>query len=124
MARNHAHNHDHAGHDETQSAAAATEATEATEAAPEAAPEEASRGNKIYLTNGEGRAEYIRRRFKAGVSRGAITKEVNALMPPGSKPVPYQIIFAATKGMDKPAAAAPAATEAAPEAPAEDLEAA
>jgi hypothetical protein len=55
-------------------------------------------GAKVMLTNGMARLDYIRQRWHAGLSRGDITKEVNALLHKGSKPVPYQIIFAATKG--------------------------
>jgi hypothetical protein len=61
------------------------------------AAESGKDGAKILLTNGEARIDYIRKRWKEGVSRGQITKEVNAMKTPGSKDVQYQIIFSATK---------------------------
>jgi hypothetical protein len=42
------------------------------------------------------RTDYIRERAKAGADRGTIKKEVEKLQ---GKPVQYQVIFAATKGM-------------------------
>ena len=75
---------------------------------PVATPTSAPMG--IVLKNGERRADFINRRWAeltagkdvtnreavAGV-RGTITKEVNELMPDGSKKVPYQVIFGQTK---------------------------
>jgi hypothetical protein len=54
-------------------------------------------GAKILLQNGMARIDYIRARWKDGVSRGQITKEVNQLRMGGTKEVQYQIIFSATK---------------------------
>jgi hypothetical protein len=54
-------------------------------------------GAKILLKNGQSRIDYIRGRWRQGISRGQITKEVNMLKVDGSKDVPYQIIFSATK---------------------------
>lgn len=42
------------------------------------------------------RTDYIRERAKAGADRGTIRKEVEKL---SGKPVQYQVIFAATKGL-------------------------
>lgn len=54
-------------------------------------------GNVVMLASGERRVDYIKRRFAAGDSRGAIAKDLG---------VEYQIVFAATK---KPKEAAVAA---------------
>lgn len=61
--------------------------------------EAASTGRKIMLTVGGksvSRADYIRKRWKEKASRGQIAKELTKLQ---GKPVPYQIVFAATKGL-------------------------
>lgn len=42
------------------------------------------------------RTDYIRERAKSGADRGTIRKEVEKL---SGKPVQYQVIFAATKGL-------------------------
>lgn len=90
---------------------------------PVAAPAAA---NGITLKNGERRAAFIVRRFNeltdgkditsrdalAGV-RSQITKEVNELMPDGSKKVAYQVIFGATKNLVAKAKEAKAAQAAA-----------
>lgn len=57
------------------------------------------------------RTDYIRQRWTDGADRGTIRKEVEAL---GGKTIQYQVVFAATKGIEggpkdkKTAAAAPA----------------
>jgi hypothetical protein len=43
------------------------------------------------------RTDYIRARWSQGADRGTIRKEVEKLQ---GKPVPYQVIFAATKNQD------------------------
>jgi hypothetical protein len=69
-------------------------ATETTAAAP------AADNRSIVLKNGQKRADYIRSRWEAGVSRSDITKELNSeeLNPTPDKKIPYQIVFQATKG--------------------------
>lgn len=60
---------------------------------------EAKATRKIMLTvDGEeiSRVDFIRREWEAGKSRGAIAKELTKLQ---GKAVPYQIVFAATKGL-------------------------
>lgn len=52
--------------------------------------ERQSRG-KVILPNGQPRAEYIREQAEAGRTRAEIAKELG---------VPYQIVYAATKGME------------------------
>jgi hypothetical protein len=88
----------------------------AQEQAKIAAAADASKdGAKVLLSTGEARISYIRKRWKEGVSRGQITKEVNALRIPGTKEVQYQIIFSATKdvpGGPPKAVEVPAATTA------------
>jgi hypothetical protein len=100
----------------------ASETTAAAEAAalevpkPEYLPA-AKEGAKVMLTNGVARVDYIKKRYAEGATRSAITKEVNELRTPGSAPIPYQIIFGATKPKPKPAPAedaAPAAAEVPP----------
>lgn len=63
----------------------------------EVAPKTNSRAIVLTLEDGttEKRANYIRRRADEGASRSAIAKELTALQ---GKEVPYQIVFAATKG--------------------------
>lgn len=61
---------------------------------------QAKSGAKILLANGEPRLDYIRKRWKEGISRGQILKEVNALKTANSEDATYQIIFAATKGQE------------------------
>ncbi len=77
------------------------EAVEAVDTAvaevAEAAPKQ---GRAIILPNGEKRAEYIRRRYAEGISRGDIMREINAMLEEagrGEEKIPYQIVFAATK---------------------------
>lgn len=56
-------------------------------------------GRKIMITvKGKevARADYIRERWAAKASRGTIAKELTKIQ---GKPVPYQIVFAATKGL-------------------------
>lgn len=66
----------------------------------EAETEAKGPGRKIMITvKGKeiARADYIRDRWTNGkASRGAIAKELTKLQ---GKPVPYQIVFAATKGI-------------------------
>lgn len=61
------------------------------------APAAKSRAIVLTLEDGtsEKRADYIRRRADEGATRSAIAKELTALQ---GKDVPYQIVFAATKG--------------------------
>jgi hypothetical protein len=88
-----------------------TEGQEGAEGTTEAPAE---RGIILTLEDGstKKRVDYIRERFQQDkVSRGDIAKELTKLQ---GKPVPYQIVFAATKGLkggpDK-VEAAPAAEE-------------
>lgn len=69
-------------------------------AKPEAAATTGGDKRSIVLLNGEKRADYIRRRWEAKVSRSDITKELNdpKLNPTPEKKIPYQIVFQATKG--------------------------
>lgn len=97
------------------------EATEATEATAAAAPVEENRVDERYkmVTLADGtqvkRLDYIRKLWKEGkMSRGEIAKHLTDLT---GKKVPYQIVFAATKGH----AGGPPKTEAAaPETPASE----
>lgn len=77
------------------------------------AVEKASRAIMLTLADGTSvkRTDYCRKRFTEDkVSRSAIAKELSALQ---GKAVPYQIVFAATKGLEggpeKVADAVPAA---------------
>jgi hypothetical protein len=105
---------------------AAVATTETAAAAPVASIPSTKDGAKVLLADGTPRIDYIRKRYAEGATRSVITKEVNEKRVAGTEPVPYQIIFAATKGLAKPAVAeAPAAAaseaggEAVTEAPAE-----
>jgi len=80
-----------------------------TETATETAPATASsgQGRAIILPGGERRIDYIKRRYcEDKASRSTIAKELTELQ---GKPVPYQIVFQATKGLEGGPAPAPAA---------------
>jgi len=99
---------------------AKTQENTAADASTETAAAPAAGGRAIVLTlddthaslvgknSGDtmNRADYIRARADAKVSRGDIKKEISALQ---GKDVPYQIVFAATKGHPSYAKSAPAA---------------
>lgn len=99
------------------------ESNEVETAAEAAAATTGGGGKSIVLKLPDGsemkRTDYIRRRWAEKASRSEITKEVNELTAatfgPDAKKVPYQVIFAATKGYeggpDKPATAATQETE-------------
>jgi hypothetical protein len=106
---------------------AAEAEVETVEGAEGAATEAKSGGKKVMLTIPAGhvsgleegtsisRADYIRKRFvEDKVNRGPIAKELTELQ---GKDVPYQIVFASTKGLaggtPKPAKAEGESTEAA-----------
>lgn len=104
----------------TEAAAPAKAAKESKTAAQVAAGGTAGGdGRSIVLKLPDGtsikRTDYIRKRWSEDrVSRGEITKEVNALTAAtfgdDAKAVPYQVIFQATKGVEggpKKEAAAP-----------------
>lgn len=59
-----------------------------------------AKGTKRIVLNIDGeevsRADYIRREWQAGKTRGQIAKDLTKLQ---GKPIPYQIVFAATKGV-------------------------
>ena len=75
--------------------AAAEEAEEAEEAEGSASKQ----GAAIVLSNGERRVDYIHRRYyDDDVKRGDIAKELSELQ---GKKIPYQIVFAATKGNEE-----------------------
>ena len=61
---------------------------------------EKGQGRAVILPNGQRRIDYIRDRYYTdGVKRGDIRKEVNAMYMEGEPgEIPYQIVFAATKG--------------------------
>lgn len=89
-------------------AAPKTETAEATAAA------EPKQGRAIVLPNGEKRADYIRRRYAEGTSRGDIMREINKLLEDagrGEEKIPYQIVFAATKEKKAKTAAASAGAD-------------
>jgi len=119
------HEHVHNG------GAPVTEAAPPAPPAPIAAPTKGGNQGTAMLKNGERRIDFIRRRWSEltvgkdlasnesimGV-RSQITKEINEQLPEGAKPVPYQIVFGATKGYVQAARQAKAAATATAPAPA------
>jgi len=88
---------------------AAVETPAPAAAAPAVAATASGQGQKVILPSGEARVDYCQRRFKEGISRGEIAKELTKIQ---GKAVAYQIVFAATKhlkGKHAPAVAAPTA---------------
>ena len=68
---------------------------ETTEEAPKS-----TRGRSVVLEGGEKRADYIRRRFYDDkIKRADIVKELKEKF---NHEVPYQIVFQATKTVEKP----------------------
>lgn len=68
-------------------------------------------GKQVMITvNGESvsRVEYIRSRWTAGATRSEIAKELTELQ---GKTVPYQIVFAGTKGISGGPVKAPVESE-------------
>lgn len=99
----------------TEPATPATPATPSTGATPVVPTTGASSDERFKLltvkysdgtTKQEKRIDYIRRRWAEKASRSQITKEVSEF---AGKKVPYQIIFAATKGVPGGPDKAPAA---------------
>jgi len=70
------------------------------EAAAPAAEEGKGQGRAVVLPNGTKRIDFIRDRYyNDNVSRSDIRKEINAMYEEGADgQIPYQIVFAATKG--------------------------
>lgn len=90
---------------------AETEVTETEVANAEAATPGKRGGKQVMITvNGESvsRVEYIRSRWTAGATRSEIAKELTELQ---GKVVPYQIVFAGTKGISGGPVKAPAESE-------------
>lgn len=90
----------------SEDTAAQTQNAEAGAAPAAAANDE--RYKMVTLKDGSSmkRIDYIRKRWQEGTARGAIAKELSEL---AGKKVPYQIVFAATKGVPGgPAKSAPA----------------
>jgi hypothetical protein len=71
--------------------------TQVAETATSTEAKDGKDGAKILMADGTPRIDYIRKRWREGASRGDIVKEVNELKVPGTKEVPYQIVFSATK---------------------------
>ena len=72
-----------------------------TDAVDDGVAAEGKKGGKRIVLNVKGkeiaRTDYIRQRWSEKASRGQIAKELTALQ---GKPVAYQIVFAATKGLE------------------------
>jgi hypothetical protein len=108
----HGHEHGHGGESNPipESVPAPPAATAAAPGVNEAVVPSVKDGAKVMLQGGVARVDYIRARYKQGIGRGQILKEVNERRLSGTNPVSYQIVFSATKGLPKPAtgpAAAP-----------------
>jgi hypothetical protein len=85
-----------------QNAAATEQQTQGTQNGSGTTDQPVSKADNRYIVlKMEGgtevkRADYIRRRWREGASRSDIAKEVSKLQ---GQEVPYQIVFAATKGL-------------------------
>lgn len=104
-----------------QNETAAEAVTETADQSPVTPPVVAGGGDarSIVLTVGDRqikRTDYIRQRWAEKAPRGLIAKELSEIQ---GKKVPYQVVFAATKGLaggpDKAAPAEPFAAEGASE---------
>jgi hypothetical protein len=110
------HNSKNHGHQEAEMHVAENtqEATVTEQATAEVSPTAGTKdGAKVLLADGTPRIDYIKKRWADGASRSQITKEINEKRVAGSNVIPYQIVFAATKGLPQPPKAEQAAEPAA-----------